>query len=375
MKKTFITVIIPFCLLLLSLTSCDAPQTSQDTRAEQELLFTAPALTWEETLPLGNGRLGMMPDGGIACETITLNEISLWSGSEFDYGNPEAARSLPRIRQLLLAGKNKEAQELMYKTFVPFHPAGSDPYGTLQTLGNLILDYVFPENDQEIEAVQNYRRTLDLSRATASTLFTQGGVEYIRDYFVSRTGDVMIIRIGTGQKEPQQAISFSAILQRPEQAYVYSIENSLVMEGTLDSGIPEQEGMKYYTKMQIATDGGTVTINEDHIQVKEANEAIIYLTATTSYMNDNYQEDAERLLKTARKANYSDLLSDHIKSYQEFYNRVRLSIGSSRAPKRQLPDKTTDQRILSFREDDDPALATLYYNFGRYLLSSSGRGG
>lgn len=261
----------------------------------------------------------------------------------------------------------------MYKTFVPFHLADSDPYGSFQTLGNLILDYVFPENDQEVEAVQNYRRTLDLSRATASTLFTQGDVDYIRDYFVSRTGNVMIIRIGTEQKEPQQAISFSAILQRPEQAHVYSMENSLVIEGTLDSGISEQEGMKYYTKMQIITDGGTVTINEDHIQVKEANEAIIYLTAMTNYMNDNYQEDAERLLKTARKANYFDLLSDHIKSYQEFYNRVRLSIGSSRSPKPQLPDRTTDQRILSFRDDDDPALATLYYNFGRYLLISSTR--
>lgn len=89
-EKTSITVILPLCLLLFHLTGCDAPQTSQDMRAGQELFFTAPALTWEETIPLGNGRLGMIPDGGIACETITLNEISLWSGSEFDYSNPRS---------------------------------------------------------------------------------------------------------------------------------------------------------------------------------------------------------------------------------------------------------------------------------------------
>ena len=41
-----------------------------------QLYYTAPATIWEETLPLGNGRLGMMPDGGVDREHIVLNEIS-----------------------------------------------------------------------------------------------------------------------------------------------------------------------------------------------------------------------------------------------------------------------------------------------------------
>lgn len=73
------------------------------------LYYTAPASIWEETLPLGNGRLGMMPDGGVRRERIVLNEISLWNGSEADYGNPDAAKSLPAIRRLLFEGKNREA--------------------------------------------------------------------------------------------------------------------------------------------------------------------------------------------------------------------------------------------------------------------------
>ena len=87
-----------------------------------QLYYTAPATIWEETLPLGNGRLGMMPDGGVDREHIVLNEISLWSGMEADYGNPDASRSLPAIQQLLFEGKNKEAQELMYGSFVPKKP-------------------------------------------------------------------------------------------------------------------------------------------------------------------------------------------------------------------------------------------------------------
>lgn len=86
---------------------------------EHTIWFDSPATMWEATLPLGNGRLGMMPDGGICEENIVLNEISLWSGCEVDYGNPDAAESLKEIRQLLLEGKNDEAQSVMYRRFVP----------------------------------------------------------------------------------------------------------------------------------------------------------------------------------------------------------------------------------------------------------------
>ena len=91
--------------------------------SEHTLWYDEPATLWEETLPLGNGRLGMMPDGGIGEERIVLNEISMWSGSEADYANPDAAESLPQIRELLLQGRNAEAQEVMYERFVPKKPA------------------------------------------------------------------------------------------------------------------------------------------------------------------------------------------------------------------------------------------------------------
>ena len=100
------------------------------------LYYTAPASIWEETLPLGNGRLGMMPDGGIQHERIVLNDISLWSGSESDYSNPDAARSLPEIRQLLFEGKNLEAQELMYRSFVPKKQETDGRYGTYGNYAN-----------------------------------------------------------------------------------------------------------------------------------------------------------------------------------------------------------------------------------------------
>ena len=104
---------------------------------EHVLWYDEPAELWEETLPLGNGRLGMMPDGGVTEERIVLNEISMWSGSEADYSNHDAAESLPEIRQLLLEGRNAEAQEVMYERFVPHKPSDGGTYGGYQTLGDL----------------------------------------------------------------------------------------------------------------------------------------------------------------------------------------------------------------------------------------------
>ena len=165
-----------------------------------QLYYTAPATIWEETLPLGNGRLGMMPDGGVDREHIVLNEISLWSGMEADYGNPDASRSLPAIQQLLFEGKNKEAQELMYSSFVPKKPESGGTYGNYQMLADLNIDFSFPHrrktiSENDAAPVTDYRRWLDLRDAVAYTSFTKEGIDYQREYFTSRDKDVMIIHL------------------------------------------------------------------------------------------------------------------------------------------------------------------------------------
>ena len=114
------------------------------------LTHTAPAQIWEECFPLGNGHLGMMPDGGVEQETITLNDITLWSGAPSDDSNPLALESLPEIQRLLKEGKNDEAQNLMYETFVcggqgSGHGQGAKvPFGCYQTLGNMTITYHYP---------------------------------------------------------------------------------------------------------------------------------------------------------------------------------------------------------------------------------------
>ena len=173
---------------VLAAISCSGPVNTAD--EEHVLWYDEPAEIWEETLPLGNGRLGMMPDGGVGQERIVLNEISLWSGCEADYANPDAAESLNEIRGLLLQGRNADAQDVMYKRFVPHKPTDGGTYGSYQTLGDLWIDYLDMPSEE-----MNYRRGLDLRSATAFTEILSDESAQRRRYYVSRDCDAMIIEI------------------------------------------------------------------------------------------------------------------------------------------------------------------------------------
>ena len=215
--------------------------------------FDEPARMWEETLPLGNGRLGMMPDGGIDRENILLNEISMWSGSKQDTDNPQAVWSLANIRRLLFEGKNDEAQDLMYRTFV-CKGAGSGqgqganvPYGSYQLLGNLVLDYIYAGNADSVSA---YRRELNLNDAIASTSFRKGKVNYSRESFTSFSGDLGVVHLVA---DADKALNFNIGMNRPEH-YALSVDGKdLLMKGQLPDGVDtlEMKGTKYAARVRV----------------------------------------------------------------------------------------------------------------------------
>lgn len=170
-----INIFSTFILSLLFL-SCHSVHTDTD---QLVLRYDYPAQLWEETLPLGNGRIGMMPDGGIDKEKIVLNDITMWSGSEDPEAlNPDAINFLPEIRQLLLEGKNLKAQEIMYKYFrckgkgSAFGQGKDAPYGCFQMVGDLTIDYNYVADTN----VENYSRSLHLNDAIANTTFNKDGV-------------------------------------------------------------------------------------------------------------------------------------------------------------------------------------------------------
>lgn len=352
--------IIPLLAALLMLLSC----TTQQPQSELQLLFDEPANVWEATLPLGNGRIGMMPDGGISKENIVLNDITMWSGSE-DPGalNPDAIKYLPAIRDLLLEGKNLDAQDLMYKYFrcgglgSSFGGGKDAPYGCFQMLGNLNITYSYPNAEEET----NYSRTLSLNDAVAKTNFRKGDINYSREYFASFTDDVLVVKLSADKKS---SVSFEANLSRPERAEVSADGNTLVMKGQLNDGHDGDKGVRYITKMQIVNNGGELTATDSSLKIENADDALIIISTSTDMLDSNHTATVDKLLAAATAGQYATMQQSHIAKYQEKFNRVELNLGT------QDYSTGTHERLVNFQDNDDPAFAALYFQYGRYLMIS-----
>lgn len=330
--------------------------------------FDAPASIWEECLPMGDGRLGIMADGAINHENIVLNEITMWSGTEFDYSNPEAAKSLPKIQQLLLEGKNLEAQQLMYEHFVPKKSENGGTYGTYQILANLNIDYTYPDT---LDQVTNYRRVLDLDSGTSLTEFTApDGTTYKRFYAVPRGQDCILIKLGASKPN---SINFTYRLSRPERAQNISCADSVIMlAGHLDSGIDSVDGIEFAVGSKAKALGKNAKvriIGDSIVSVADADEAWIAISAATSYAyGDSAIQSTINMIDNAL-INPMQTLSEGIKQHKELMGRVELNLHAEAHASMPTP-----QRIERFTiADNDAALAALYFNYGRYLLISSTR--
>lgn len=361
-----------FCLCLWG-TGCSVPAVRMDKRLAYH--FDRPARIWEETLPLGNGRLGMMPDGGVRKETILLNEISLWSGSRQETDNPNAYASLAAIRRLLFEGRNDEAQELMYRTFVckgegsALGDGANAPYGSYQLLGNLTLDYVYPNAADTLSA---YRRALDLQEAIASVSFKQGNVSYMREAFTSFAGDLGVVHLTA---DADKALHFTLGIGRPEHAAVSLEGDDLVMRGRLPDGVDtlSLQGMQYVARLRvILPKGGSLLTSDSMLVVRNASEATVLVSMATDYFDkERFEMQAVALLDASAAKEYPVLRKEHVSAYRALFDRVELDLG--RSGKEALP---IDERLQAFRkEGNDPSLMALYFQFGRYLLISSTRPG
>lgn len=339
--------------------------------------FDAPAERFTQSLPLGSGRLGAMLFGGLEGERVILNEATLWSGSPQDADRPDAAKYLPEIRRLLLAGDNVAAERLVYKHFTSRGPgsgrgAGKDvQYGSYQQLGDLRLSF-----KAGASGVSDYRRELDLNRALARVTYTRNGVRHLREAFASAPDEAVVIRLSADRGA---SVSFAASLDRPERFEVTADgPASLLMTGQLNNGT-DGRGMKYAARLRVVARGGRLKTEGKAVIVEGADEALVLVTAATDYRGfagrrtaDPDAASAADMERAASKS-FENLLAAHAADFRRYFGRVRLSLGPENPQAERL---TTPARLRAFSEGrPDPQLAALYFQFGRYLLISSSRPG
>ncbi len=332
-------------------------------------------MEWLKALPIGNGSVGGMVYGDVNTERIQLNEKSLWSGSPTDNDNPLSYGAIDSIRNLLYAGKYREAHQMAERTQIckgagSGHGNGANvPFGCYQTLGDLRLDF------GQSDPYQNYYRELDLSTGVVTVRYEQNGIRFTREVFVSYPDQVLVIRLKSDKKG---SLSFSATMDRPERFATSVKDGQLIMTGRMDNG-QGGDGMSYLARVKAVNSGGTVELSGDKMIVTDADAVTLLLAAGTDYQlkTPDYtgaefvQATADRIAK-AEKHSYSSLLQRHREDFSALMNRVEFSLESP-ASADTLP---TDQRLVNFKENkNDLGLTELYFQYGRYLLVASSRPG
>ena len=337
------------------------------------LWYTHPADRWENALPVGNGRLGAMVFGKTDEEKIQFNEETYWSGGPYSQTVKGGHKVLPEIQKLIFDGNYLQAHKL-FGRYLMGYPVEQQKY---QSLGDLILKFA-PGGE-----VKNYRFELDLDSAIVRVSYEQSGTHFVREVFSSPADQVIVIRLTSDRPG---SISLVANLRgyRNEAHSNYATDyfqmdgygkDGLILRGKSADYLGVAGKLRYQARLKAIPEGGSSTVNDTDLMVKDADAVTLCLAAATNFVNyrdvsADPNERVEAVLKSIEDKSFEDIKKAHIKEHQELFRRVSIDLGST--ANSLLP---TDERLRKFDGKNDPDLAALCFQFGRYLLISSSRPG
>lgn len=346
-----------------------------------KLRYDRPARYFEEALVIGNGNIGAIVYGDELGERLSLNDITLWSGEPRPQAYaPEAYKSIPEIRAALDREDYRAADSLQRKV---------QGYYTnnYMPLGTLTVDYL---NRREGDR-QGYCRELDIANSKASARYTANGYPVETEYFASAPDSVIVVRIVTKDPAGLDAV-ISLDSQLPHSVTANGRE--LSSEGYAPYlGLPNytgferknhfdpERGTRFNTLLKAENTGGTVKAVGNQLKAQGVTTLTLYLTNATSFNGydkdparegKDYKAIARRRLDQALTHNYKELEARHLADYKNLFDRVSIDLGQTEQDIAALP---TDVQLLEYgdKNQKNPDLEELYFQYGRYLLISSSR--
>ncbi len=321
---------------------------------ELELWYGKPASSWEEALPIGNGRMGAMISGGIDRELVYLNEDSIWSKGPESRINKDAKKYLPEIRQLLRAGKIGEAERLtmMALAGTPNSESSYEPAGT--------LDLIYEDHP----SCEDYRRSLDMETGCVQVSYRVGEAAYTEEWYASEPDQAIVCHL----KAEGGTLNLVCHLDR-----CHNRVNRVWGEQD-EVGFEVSEGViaPFAVRLKGKTLGGSICTIGEHLVIRGATEVTLLLDIRTRFYEEDYLKAGAAHLQQLIQKSASVLRDNHLREYQSGFGKCTLRLDGHREVPEGLP---TDVRLQAVSEGKaDPGMYALYFQYGRYLLFSSSRG-
>ncbi len=349
---------------VLTLTLALASQIgSQAASLPYKLWYNQPARAFEESLPIGNGKLGALIYGGADKDSLYLNDITLWTGTPVNPNEGgDAYKWIPKIREALFKEDYKTADSLQH--YVQGH--NSEYY---QPLGLLQI------KDANSGKASQYYRELSLDNSIAQVSYLRNGVKYTKEYFASHPDKLIAIKLGASQKNAINCeISLTSLIPHKVKAS----QQQLTMTGHVTGN--EENSIHYCTILQVKHTDGKVWATDSTLHLQNVSEAIVYLVNETSYNGfDKHpvKEGAPYIEKVTDDAwhlanfTYEEFKQRHITDYKSLFGRVNFKLDKAQCDTK----RTTAEQLLAYtdQQERNPYLEMLYFHYGRYLLISSSR--
>jgi alpha-L-fucosidase 2 len=308
--------------------------------------------------------------GGIEHERLQLNEDTLWAGGPYDPSHAAGREALPRVRRLIANGNFAEAERLIMEQVIA-RPPREMPY---QTVGDVTITMAGGAS------ATNYRRSLDLDTAIARASFSVGNTRYAREVFASPVDQIIVCRLtasdpGASAWSPGR-LTATVSMSTPMAASARTEgDDTLVLAGANGDAFGIKGALTYQARVRVLVDGGSIVADGTQLRIVAAKSATLLIAAATSFRRyDDVSGDpaaaTRQVIAAAAKRSLDTIRDDHVAEHRRLFRRVALDLGST--PSAALP---TDERIRDFAGGDDPQLAALYFQYGRYLLMSSSRPG
>lgn len=362
-------------VMLISHLSCVKSDKNNDifTHPERGFISSKPAENWHHGLLTGNGTTGALVRGEPYDEIITLSHESLYLPYENTEQYMEMASHLQEIRNLSLAGKFVEATEMVPKlrkeqSYFDIR----DPF-----IAAFNLKIKQPE-----DSIIRYQRSGNFMTAEASVSVENKENSYQRSTFVSRSDDVIVVRL-KGRKALSATFFFEGLIPKNDN------EKKIVDEGIKSKQQGVKNGLLYFNTLfansnsfnpnlgyegvgKIITKGGSSNESENGISVTGADEILLLIKVRPILKADSELTNFDGIVQdiNRQEPDYAKLLEPHVKIHGDLMSRVSLSLDAPEE-NRIMPNEELFE--LTENKADPLAMIERAFDAGRYnIICSTG---